>query len=97
MATRGRTEKVSITLPSNLVREVREAVPQGEVSAFVTEAVQLYLAHRRQGVALNRGFGAWKSQAHPKLETTQDTVSYIRSIREAGRERLARPPDNDDK
>ena len=84
---RGKTEKVSVTLPSYLVREVREIVPQGEVSAFFTEAVEQYLAHNRQSASLKKGFGAWKGKAHPELLTPEDTVTYIREIREADKER----------
>ena len=89
MARLDKTEKVSVTLPSRLVAEVRRLVPQGEVSAFFTEAVELYLARRRQKAALERGFGAWKSKTHPDLVTAEDSVAYVRSIREPGRKRTA--------
>lgn len=90
MATRGKSEKVSVTLPKELAREVRALVPQGEVSTFFTAAIQHYLAYRRQRAALEKGFGAWKSENHPDLMTPEDSTAYIRSIREADKERLAR-------
>lgn len=89
MPSRGKTEKVSVTLPSRLLAEVRQLVPQGEVSSFFTEAVELYLARRRQLAALQKGFGAWKSKTHPDLATPEDSTAYIRSIREAGGDRTA--------
>jgi len=91
MARRGKSEKVSVTLPRELVGEIRALVPQGEVSAFFTEAVQQYLAYRRQRAALDRGFGAWKTENHPDLATPKDSTAYVRSIRETDRERLAQP------
>ena len=95
MARLDKTEKVSVTLPSRLVAEVRRLVPQGEVSSFFTKAVELYLAHRRQLVALQKGFGAWKTKTHPDLATPEDSTAYIRSIREAGGERTAQLGRND--
>ncbi len=90
MVSRDKTEKVSVTLPRKLVAEVRETVPQGEVSAFFAEAVQQYLIRRRQRAALEKGFGAWRKESHPDLATPEDSTAYVRSIREAGKERMAR-------
>lgn len=90
MGRRGKTEKVSVTLPKELAGEIRSIVSQGEVSSFFTEALEHYLAYRKQKVALEKGFGAWKSESHPDLTTPQDSTAYVRSIREAAREGLER-------
>ena len=89
MGRRGRTEKVSVTLPKELAGEIRSIVSQGEISAFFTEALQHYLAYRKQKIALEKGFGAWRNDNHPDLTTPADSSSYVRSLREADRERLA--------
>ena len=89
MSRRVKSEKVSVTLPRELVGEIRAVVPQGKISAFFTEAVQQYLAYHRQRVALERGFGAWKSENHPDLVIPKDSAAYVRYLREAGKERLA--------
>ena len=90
MAKISKTEKVSVTLPSKLIAEVRTLVPQGEVSAFFADAVEQLLAHRRQKAAMERGFGAWKGKNHPDLATPEDSTAYVRTLREAGKERIAR-------
>lgn len=90
MGRRGKTEKVSVTLPKELAGEIRSIVHQGEVSSFFTEALEHYLAYRKQKVALEKGFGAWKGESHPDLATPEDSTAYVRSIREADRERLER-------
>lgn len=90
MARRGKTEKVSVTLPRELAGEVRSLVSQGEVSAFFTEALEHYLAFRKQRNALDKGFGAWVEGAHPELATPEDTEAYVRSLRAADKKRLAR-------
>ncbi len=91
MGRRGKTEKVSVTLPRELAGEIRSIVSQGEVSSFVTEALEHYLAYRKQRVALQKGFGAWKDKNHPDLNTSQDSTAYVHNIREAARKRLERP------
>ncbi|OGN92600.1 MAG: hypothetical protein A2Z75_03520 [Chloroflexi bacterium RBG_13_50_10] len=90
MNRRGKTEKVSVTLPREVIEEIRAIVSQGEVSSFFTEALEHYLAYRKQKVALEKGFGAWKNKHHPELATPEDSRAYVRALREADKERLAR-------
>jgi Arc/MetJ-type ribon-helix-helix transcriptional regulator len=90
MGRRGKTEKVSVTLPEELAGEIRSIVSPGEVSSFFTEALEHYLAYRKQKIALEKGFGAWKDKAHSDLNTPQDSTAYVHSIREADRKRLER-------
>jgi hypothetical protein len=90
MGGKAKTEKMSVTLPKELAGEIRAIASQGEISSFFTEALEHYLAYRKQKVALEKGFGAWKSESHPDLTTPEDSTAYVRSIREADRERLER-------
>ena len=88
MGGKAKTEKMSVTLPRELAGEIRSVVPSGEISAFFAEALEHYLAYRRQAIALEKGFGAWKNGLHPGLTTPEDSTAYVRDIREAGKERL---------
>src|SRR4030042_359271 len=90
MGRRGKTEKVSVTLPRELAREIRSIVSHGEVSSFFTEALEHYLAYHKQKVALEKGFGAWKDGNHPDLVTPQDSTAYVHRVREADKKRLER-------
>lgn len=90
MSRRGKTEKVSVTLPRELAGEIRSIVSQGEVSSFFTEALEHYLAYRKQKVALEKGFGAWKDENHPDMNTPQDSTAYVNNLREADKKRLER-------
>lgn len=90
MVSRGKTEKISVTVPKELAKEIKAMVSQGEVSSFFTEALQHYIAFRRQRRALEKGFGAWKTESHPDLMTPEDSTAYVRSIREADRKRMER-------
>ena len=90
MGGKAKTEKMSVTLPKELAGEIRSIVSQGEISSFFTEALEHYIAYHKQKVALEKGFGAWKSESHPDLATPEDSIAYVRFIREADKERLER-------
>jgi hypothetical protein len=49
-----------------------------------------YLAYRKLKIALDKGFGAWVDDKHPDLATPEEFSSYVRSLREADRDCLAR-------
>jgi len=87
---RGKTEKMSVTLPKELAGEIRSIASPGEVSSFFTEALEHYIAYRKQRIGLGKGFGAWKSESHPDLATPEDSTAFVRSIREADGERQKR-------
>ena len=88
MSGRGKTEKISVTIPEELAGEIRSLVPQGEVSSFFTDALEYFLVYRKQKNALEVGFGAWEDNGHPDLKTPADTSTYVRALREADEERL---------
>ena len=90
MGGKAKTEKMSVTLPKELASEIRSISPQGEISSFFTEALEHYIAYRKQKIALEKGFGAWKNESHPDLATPEDSTAYVRAIRKADSERLAR-------
>ena len=90
MGRRGKTEKVSVTLPRELAGEIRSIVSHGEVSSFFTEALEHYLAYRKQKIALEKGFGAWRDKSHADLATPEDSTAYVQSVRGADRNRLER-------
>jgi hypothetical protein len=88
MGGKAKTEKMSVTLPKELAGEIRTVASQGEISAFFTEALEHYLAYRKQSIALEKGFGAWKDNSHPDLVTPEDSTAWVRGIRTAGEARL---------
>jgi hypothetical protein len=90
MGVRAKTEKMSVTLPKKLAGEVRSVAAAGEISSFFTEALEHYLAYRKQTLALEKGFGAWKNDNHPDLVTPEDSKAFVRSVREGDKNRLKR-------
>ncbi len=90
MGGKAKTEKMSVTLPKELAGEIRSIASHGEISSFFTAALEHYIAYHKQKGALEKGFGAWRSESHPDLNTPEDSTAYVRSIREADIERLDR-------
>ena len=90
MGGKAKTEKMSVTLPKELAGEIRTIASQGEISSFFTDALEHYIAYRKQAIALEKGFGAWKGKNHPDLATPEDSTAYVRAVREADNERLTR-------
>ncbi len=86
----GRTKKVSVTLPADLIAEVRAHVDTGEFSSFCADALRNYLAYYRQSGALKKGFGIWKDENHPELVTSRDVTRYVRKLRKQDGDRLSR-------
>ena len=83
MGGKAKTEKMSVTLPRELVGEIRSIASHGEISSLFAEALEHYLAYRKQKVALEEGFGAWKNDSHSALAISEDSTAYVRAIREA--------------
>jgi len=85
MARNINTEKISVTIPRELAGEIKALIPQGEVSAFFTEALAYYLAFRKQRQSLKNGAGLWKEKDHPDLKTARDTTDYVHMLRKVDR------------
>jgi hypothetical protein len=90
MTRKANSEKISVTLPRELTRQIRALVPRGEVSSFFTQALEHFLAIHRQKIALNKGFGAWGKEFRSDFLTPEDSVLNVRSLRNKDNERLLR-------
>ena len=90
MGGKAKTEKMSVTLPMELAGEIRSIASRGEISSFFTEALEHYISYRKQKIALEKGFGAWKNNSHPNLTTPEDSTAYVRAVRQADKGRLTR-------
>ncbi len=84
MKRRASTTKLSITLPRELVEEIKGIGPAGGMSGFLARAAQQYLAHERFMNAIETGYGAWKEQDHPDLLTSEDATIFVRRLRGGG-------------
>ncbi len=85
-----KTEKLSITVPKQVADELRKIVPQGKLSAFISEIIESAVQMEKQKKALEAGKGAWKDENHPELKTPEDTQKWLRELRARDLERLER-------
>ncbi|MBN1376522.1 MAG: hypothetical protein JXA01_10260 [Dehalococcoidia bacterium] len=90
MTKAGGTKKVSVTLPDDLIEQVRVYVKSGEFSSFCAIALRNHLAHYRQHNALEHSFGIWKDENHPELLSSKDVSGYVSNLRKASTKRLSR-------
>ncbi len=86
----GGTKKVSITLPYDLIEQVRAHVRNGEFSSFCAIALSNHLAHYKQHTNLMHSYGIWKDEDHPDLSSSKAVSSYVRKLRKADAGRQSR-------
>ena len=86
----GGTKKISVTLPVDLVEQVRVHVKVGEFSSFCAAALRNHLAHYRQREGLTHSFGIWKDKNHPDLTSSHDVTNYVGKLRKTDSARLSR-------
>jgi len=77
------TRQANFTLPEDLLDELRRAVPKGEQSRVVGEALRNELTRIKFKRALETSFGAWTKSRHPEL--TKGSRHYVRSLRKSSR------------
>jgi len=85
-----KTEKLSISVPKEVAKMLREYVPSGKVSSYVAEILEYALQMEKQRRGLEAGLGAWKDENHPDLKTPEDTQRWLRELRSRDNERLER-------
>jgi Arc/MetJ-type ribon-helix-helix transcriptional regulator len=82
------TRQANFTLPEDLLEELKRAVPKGEQSKVVGEALRNELKRIKFKKALQTSFGAWKDERHANL--ARGTRRFVRSLRKSARlKRLA--------
>jgi len=79
------TRQANFTLPEDLLDELRRAVPRGEQSRVVGEALRNELTRIRFRRVLDQSFGTWSRVRHPEL--ARGTRPYVRSQRTSSRPR----------
>ena len=80
-----------MSLPSDVVTELRELAPPEGLSGFVAEAIRERLARIRLDDALAAGFGAWEANDDPELATSEAVSRHVHNRRredDVARERV---------
>lgn len=82
---RAAMKQANFTLPEDLLAELKRAVPRGEQSRVVSEALRNELTRIKFQRALATSFGAWTKEKHPEL--ARGTRHFVRSLRRSTRGR----------
>lgn len=77
------TKQANFTLPGDLLAEFKRAVPKGQQSRVVAEALRHELKRIKFRTALEGSFGAWQMDRHPEL--TGGTRRFVRALRKSSR------------
>ena len=72
------TEKITLTLPKDLLESVREMAPQRGISRFVGEALEYFIAARRRHALRERLKAGYMADA----ELDQEIAEEWRSVEE---------------
>jgi len=82
-------EKITVNLPRELVKRLRQHVPTRKRDAFIAHAVQEQLAIEEQIKVLEETAGAWQDADHPELATGEDIDHWLAQLRGGWPDRLA--------
>jgi post-segregation antitoxin (ccd killing protein) len=74
-----KTVKVSVTLPEDLVREMKRLTDN--LSGFVAAGMREYVERVRAERALSGSAGAWEAGEHPELASLDDVEGYVAAVR----------------
>jgi len=77
--------RVNVTLPSDLVKELKEIVPSRGVSKFLSEAAIEKMKREKRDRALKELL-----KGPPAFPDIKDSVSYVRKMRRLDEKRMKR-------
>ena len=77
--------RVNVSLPSDLVKELKEKVPSRGVSRFLSEAAREKMEKEKRNKALKELL-----EGPPAFPDIKDSVSYIRKMRRLDEKRMKR-------
>lgn len=77
----GLNQKITVTLPKDLLDRLNQIVPARGRSRFITEAIDQHLIAEEQLAVLNETAGAWSDEHHPDLRTDAQIDQWIQDLR----------------
>lgn len=84
-------EKVNITMPKEILEQLRRLVPTGERSHAIAEATARYVEALAQKAAFRNAAGLWKDRTD--IRTQADVNRMLKALRGSTRHRLKRLAD----
>ncbi len=78
-----RAQKITITLPSTVVKRLNDLVPARQRSHFIAEVLEDRLALAEQMLALDESAGAWTDEVHPELPDDDAIDQWLAALRQS--------------
>lgn len=75
-------QKVTVTLPKELLERLNEAVPGRKRSSFITAAIEEQLALTEQSSALAETAGSWLLENHPTMQDDAGIDGWLGNARQ---------------
>ena len=76
-------QKITVTLPRELIERLNDRVPSRQRSDFIANAIESQLAIEEQLAAVEETAGIWTEEKHPELKTEEDIDVWLRNLRKA--------------
>ena len=74
-------QKVTVTLPKELLERLNETVPSRKRSMFIAEAIEEQLALIEQSSALAETAGSWPLENHPTMQDDEAIDLWLKDVR----------------
>lgn len=79
--SRNEAQKITVTIPVELLQRLDERIPRRQRSEFIVEAIEEHLALAEQITVIEEAAGAWTDEHHPDLRTEEDIDRWLVELR----------------
>jgi hypothetical protein len=76
------TQKITVTLPRQLLKKLDAVVPPRKQSSFIVKAVQEQLAILEQAQAVDEAAGIWQDDDYPELGNDRKIDEWLAQLRQ---------------
>lgn len=76
-------QKITVTLPRELIERMDDRVPSRQRSRFIANAIESQLAIEEQMAAVEETAGIWTEEKHPELKTEEDIDAWLQNLRQS--------------
>ncbi len=75
------TQKITVTIPVEVLTMMDKLVPARQRSTFIVEAIKEHLELADQLAVLEETAGAWSDANHPDMRTPEDIERWVADLR----------------
>ncbi len=81
MAIQTELKRINVTVPVNLLEELKAYVPKRQRNQFIVTAIAQEMGRLKLHQALQDSSGSWSAKAYPALASPPQIESYVREMR----------------